>query len=258
MSVFSAFRVAMKRFQSDYPPSVCDPSLMAEHLPSEDADFMPIWTHCRPCTMISFARGLAVYRAVRYLVENGVGGDFVECGVWRGGASMIAMMSLLHFGAANRRFSLFDTFQGVTEPSVVDVDWRGASAQSQLESENGKVDGVLCYASLAEAMANVATTGYPSDLIEFAEGDIRETALRAPRREIAFLRLDTDFYDSTRVELETFYPMLIEKGVLIVDDYGHWNGARVAVDEYFDSMHRAGRHCPLLTVTDYTGRLAVK
>jgi hypothetical protein len=72
------------------------------------------------------------------------------------------------------------------------------------------------------------------------------------------LRLDTDLYDSTKVELEIFYPQLSENGVLIIDDYGHWQGARRAVDEYLGVLRAAGSHAPLLTIIDYTGRLAVK
>ena len=128
-----------------------------------------------------------------------------------------------------------------------------------LEVQKGKADGVLCYASLEEVQRNVESIGYPADLIHYVVGDIRRTALKlSDRRDIALLRLDTDFYDSTKVELETFYPRLRDNGVLIIDDYGHWQGAREAVDEYFDRLRQNGVHAPMLTVIDYTGRLAVK
>jgi hypothetical protein len=82
-----------------------------------------------------------------------------------------------------------------------------------------------------------------------------ETTLpaQAPDR-LALLRLDTDWYASTRHELEQLYPRLVREGVLIVDDYGHWEGAREAVDEYF----AANGPAPLLQRVDYTGRMAVK
>jgi O-methyltransferase len=229
-----------------------------DHLPREDTDFLPIWLRCQPYTMTSFARGLALFRSVRYLVENCLDGDIVECGVWRGGSSMVAMETLVHLCATNRRIVMLDTFEGMTEPAARDVDLDGNSAAELLEAEQGKVDGVLCYASLEEVKRNVASTGYPLELVEFVKGDIRHTASAVAPREIALLRLDTDFYDSTKVELQTFYPRLRDKGVLIIDDYGHWAGAREAVDEFFVLARQAGSTSPLLSVIDYTGRLAVK
>ena len=228
-------------------------------LPREDAAFAPIWDQCSPFTMTSFARGLALFRAVRYIVQAKIEGDIVECGVWRGGSSMIAMATLLYLNAAHRRIVMLDTFEGMTEPGKRDVDFTGADARGLLDVQKGQADGVLCYASLEEVQRNVESVGYPTDLIHYIVGDIRRTALKlSDRRDIALLRLDTDFYDGTKVELETFYPRLRDNGVLIVDDYGHWQGAREAVDQYFDTLRQNGVHAPMLTVIDYTGRLAVK
>ncbi len=234
------------------------PAPATDDLPREDAEFGPIWAACRPYTMTSFARGLALFRAVRHLVQNDIAGDFVECGVWRGGSSMIAMATLLSLNAADRRIFMFDTYSGMTEPGAFDVDRGGTAAQELLESEGGKVDGVLCYASLDEVKRNVSTIRYPSELITFVKGDIRQTARSIPPAPIALLRLDTDFYDSTKTELDVFYPRLVEEGILIIDDYGHWQGARRAVDEYFDGLRGAGMRAPLLHIIDYTGRSAVK
>ncbi len=80
--------------------------------------------------MTSFARGLALFRSVRYLVENDIRGDIIECGVWRGGSCMIAMAARRRFGAMDRRVMLFDTFQGMTEPGAEDVDLMGTSAET--------------------------------------------------------------------------------------------------------------------------------
>jgi O-methyltransferase len=228
------------------------------HLPSEDANFEAIWNLCEPYTMTSFARGLALYRAVRYLVENGIPGDIIECGVWRGGSMMIAMAALKRFGAMDRRFRLFDTFEGMTAPDAVDVDNRGRSAESLLHLHPGKHSTILCYASLSEVKSNIAMIGYPSELIEYVAGDVRKTIPEIKMRPIALLRLDTDWYDSTSLELRAFYPYLCDRGVLIIDDYGHWNGARKAVDEYLEKLRVEGAHCPMLNVIDYTGRMAVK
>jgi predicted O-methyltransferase YrrM len=100
----------------------------------------------------------------------------------------------------------------------------------------------------------VARAGYPAERIHFVKGAVEETIPRTLPGPLALLRLDTDWYQSTRHELVHLYPLLAPGGVLIVDDYGHWQGAARAVDEYF-AAHPPG---PLLTRIDYTGRLAVK
>jgi hypothetical protein len=106
--------------------------------------------------------------------------------------------------------------------------------------------------------ANVAKVGYPAHLIEFIVGDIRKTSRDYRCHPMALLRLDTDFYDSTKVEMEVFYPHLMPYGVLLIDDYGHWDGARKAIEEYAQEARGAGRHFPLLHVIDYTGRVGTK
>jgi hypothetical protein len=226
----------------------------------EDVAFGPIWSLCQPYTMTSFERGLALFRAIRYLHQNFLGGDFVECGVWRGGSSMIAMKTLQHYGIANRRFWLFDTFDGMTEAGELDVDIYGqhAGAWMDAKADERETDLVWAYASLEEVQRNIALTGYDPSLVTFVPGDIRETIHLAVMERIGLLRLDTDFYDSTKVELEVLFPRLIDEGVLIIDDFGHWQGARRAVDEYLDDYLRSGQSRPYLERIDYTGRLMIK
>ncbi len=228
------------------------------HLPREDEAFKAIWEQCQPYTMTSFARGLALFRAVRHIVQNRIQGDIVECGVWRGGSIMIAMATLRLFNAADRRVWLFDTFEGMTEPSAVDVDNRGQAAAVLLETMPKDPGGIICYASLEEVKNNVALVGYPADLVQYVVGDIRKTIHEVDMNPVALLRLDTDWYDSTKLEMDKLYPHLVPGGVLIVDDYGHWAGSRQAVDEYFGAVRASGGRAPMLTIVDYTGRMAVK
>jgi hypothetical protein len=101
----------------------------------------------------------------------------------------------------------------------------------------------------------MTATGYPSNKIHFIKGPVEETIPRQmPSPSIALLRLDTDWYESTKHELIHLFPRLSAGGILIIDDYGHWAGARQAVDEYFAGLpekyffHRI----------DYSGRLIVK
>jgi uncharacterized heparinase superfamily protein len=100
----------------------------------------------------------------------------------------------------------------------------------------------------------MTTTGYPADRVRLVKGVVAQTIPTAAPASIALLRLDTDFYESTRHELEHLYPRLSSGGVLIIADYGHWQGARQSVDEYFGTLPDA----PLLARIDYTGRIAIK
>ena len=98
------------------------------------------------------------------------------------------------------------------------------------------------------------STGYDIARTHFVAGDVEQTIPGVVPEQISLLRLDTDWYESTRHELKHLYPRLIRGGVLIIDDYGHWKGARQAVDEY---LAETGAKL-LLNRIDYTGRAAVK
>jgi hypothetical protein len=100
----------------------------------------------------------------------------------------------------------------------------------------------------------MATTGYPADKLVFVKGRVEDTLPGSAPAAVALLRLDTDWYQSTRHELEHLYPRLAAGGVLVLDDYGSFEGARKAVDEYF-AEYDIG---PYLHRVDSTGRIAVK
>jgi hypothetical protein len=215
----------------------------------------------RPYTLTSDERLLAVIDSVRYLVSRGVPGAFAECGVWRGGSVLAMILSLQELGVRDRDVHLFDTFEGMTEPTERDTSprerpaletWREASASGERPWREffgpGAFDEEAVRSTLLE-------TGYPADRIHLHRGPVEQTLPAAAPDALALLRLDTDWYESTRHELEHLYPRLATGGVLIVDDYGHWEGARQAVDEYFASD---AADPVLLARTDYTGRIAVK
>jgi hypothetical protein len=213
--------------------------------------FYDLYARVRPFTMTSVERVYAVYEAVRYISAAGIPGDVVECGVWRGGSSMMAALTLSDVGA-RRAIWLYDTFEGMSPPGEHDVDYTGTHARTVLQLTD-RVPGesnVWAWATLDEVRANMASTGYSS--VEYVAGKVEETIPSQVPSEIALLRLDTDWYESTRHELEHLYPRLADGGVLIIDDYGHWGGARRAVDEYFTQRPI------LLNRIDYTGRIAVK
>src|SRR5262245_56818404 len=207
----------------------------------------------RTFTMTSDARILAVIDAVRYLARFRVPGAIVECGVWKGGSMMAAALALKACGDEGRELWLYDTFEGMSEPTPRDKSFDGVPASDQLAAE-ARGTGIWCAAGLAEVKANLATTGYPGDRIRYVQGKVEDTIPGAMPEAIALLRLDTDWYESTRHELKHLYPRLAEGGVLIIDDYGHWQGARQATGEHF-----AADGTPiLLNRIDYPGRIALK
>ena len=116
---------------------------------------------------------------------------------------------------------------------------------------------VKAAASLEDVRTALASTGYDMGLVRFVKGDVRETLARTSTSRIALLRLDTDFYDSTLAELVHLWPRLSGRGIFIIDDYGHWKGAKKAFEDYFaEKTH--GYTPPLLWRTDYTGYCGVK
>lgn len=226
------------------------------HVFDLEAEFLRLYELCRAETMTSIERMYALYQATCYAVDCRIPGDFAECGVWRGGSLMLMAHTLLSRGCTNRTIWLYDTFDGVTSPTDDDVqEMSGRLARDILgEHERTGDDPFWGIAPRAVVESNLRRTGYPMERFRFVEGDVLKTIpAEAPER-LAVLRLDTDWYASTRHELEHLYPRLSPGGVLIVDDYGYWRGARKATDEYFQGI--ASR--PLLNRIDYTGRICVK
>lgn len=210
-----------------------------------------------PYTCTSLARVAALIRTVRYLTRYRIPGAFVECGVFRGGSMMAVALTLLDEHAADRDLYLFDTFEGMTPPTDRDLRADGAPAQEVLDTTQRRENAptVWCFASEPEVRKNLASTGYPPERIHYVRGRVEDTLPYAPGFEVALLRLDTDWYESTRHELTHLYPQLSPGGVLIIDDYGDWQGAREATDEYL----RTHPEFPILLYPiDETGRIAVK
>ena len=209
----------------------------------------------QPYTMTSPERLYALIQAVRHVSSAGIEGDVVECGVWRGGSMMAAARTLLECRDDSRHLYLFDTFEGMSAPSSRDVGIDGQGAAELLgKQDKGDPMSAWCYAGLDEVQIAMSSTGYNPRRVHMVKGKVEDTIPSDAPAHIALLRLDTDWYESTRHELEHLYPRLSRGGVLIIDDYGHWAGCRQAVDEYFISRNI---HI-LLNRVDYTGRIAVK
>jgi O-methyltransferase len=219
-----------------------------------EKEFLAIWKQSKQYTMTSVERGYALFKAVEHIVKHDIPGDFVECGVWRGGSACVAARSLLHFGDRTRDLYLYDTYTGMVKPTERDVSASNVPAQARWEAQQADTHNEWCYAARADVEHNVRATGYPGDKLHFVEGKVEETIPAVAPERIALLRLDTDWYESTRHELRELYPRLVPGGILIIDDYGAWKGAREATDEYFAENDQK----VFLSRIDMTGRLAIK
>ena len=168
---------------------------------------------------------------------------------------MIMASALLQAGVNDRNIFLYDTFAGMSEPTDVDKDLLGNAAHDQWKrSVDATGKSAWCFGDLGDVTRNLVGTGYPPERLTFVRGKVEETIPATIPARIALLRLDTDWFESTYHELVHLYPRLERGGVLIIDDYGHWKGARAATDRYF-----AENKIPLLlTRVDYTGRIAIK
>lgn len=168
--------------------------------------------------------------SIKYINDKKIEGDFVEAGVWRGG-SLIILKKLIEKYKLNKKIYGYDTFEGMPEPSEVDVKWNNISAAHKAKIKKDD----WCKCSIEDVKKNILTVLNDLKDINLIKGLVEETLLvesNLPKK-ISLLRLDTNFYKSTKVELEILFPRLSKGAILIIDDYGNWKGAKKAVDEFF-------------------------
>ncbi|MBT2510741.1 class I SAM-dependent methyltransferase [Streptomyces sp. ISL-98] len=223
----------------------------------DEAD-VRLWQEVKPYTMTSPAAIRVLADSVQHITSSAVPGAIVECGVWRGGSMMAIAHTLRDLGRTDVDLCLFDTFVGMTEPTEKDVHRTGERADVLLarESHEDRAQSLIwASADLDSVRRAVGSTGYPSAHVHFVTGKVEDTIPEQAPDEIALLRLDTDWYESTRHELLHLYPRLSPGGVLIIDDYGVWRGSAEATDEYFTEHG----HAPfLIRIDDGGARVAVK
>ena len=205
-------------------------------------------------TMTGTIKLFGMIEALRYIERVGVPGEIVESGVWRGGSMQAAALTLLGCGTTERELHLFDTFEGMPPPSDADVRLKdGRPAKELLESQRqGHATLGNCRTRRREARDG-AKHGYPSEKIFYHQGRVEETIPDEAPDRIALLRLDTDWYESTRHELNHLYDRLSPGGALIIDDYLYWEGSRRATDEWLDETGVA-----LFLVPLEMARIAIK
>jgi O-methyltransferase len=206
-------------------------------------------------TMTSPERIFALIQSVKYILDANILGTIVECGTWRGGSMMAVAHTLLRHGILDRDLYLFDTFEGMTKPTQLDISYLDESALVEFARRKWTDNSSdWCCASLEEVRQNLINTGYPNERFKFVKGKVEDNLPSFAPEKIALLRLDTDWYESTRHELIHLYPRLALGGVLIIDDYGYWKGAKKATDEYL-SQNNINL---LLHRIDAFGRIALK
>ncbi|MGC4072511.1 MAG: TylF/MycF/NovP-related O-methyltransferase [Nibricoccus sp.] len=190
----------------------------------------------RPFTMTPPQVTLNAMRAIEAAVQHGLEGAVVECGVWRGGVSMAMMHQLKKLGA-RREFFMYDTYDGMSEPTAEDLSPQGESATKLLATHRkDEANHYWAFAPIDRVRRNIESVGYPMELVRMVQGKVEDTIPGVIPDRIAVLRLDTDWYESTKHELDHLYSRLIPGGIMILDDYGFWQGARKAVDEFFETL----------------------
>jgi len=235
------------------PPAPAPKPARKQEFPADyDEIARPILRAARPYTMTRTEKQYALYLATRYVVRCGIPGAIVECGVWRGGSMHVVARTLLAIEDTSRELYLFDTFDGMTPPTDKDRTYGGRPV-AQLLAVKDRTERLWAGASLEDVQQGFADIPYPSEKIHYVQGPVEKTLPDQAPDEIAILRLDTDWYESTRHELVTLYDRLAPGGVLIIDDYGTYQGARQAVDEFVEETGAR-----LLLVPLGPGRIAVK
>lgn len=219
------------------------------HYSDMEAEFKEIFKKCKPYTMTSIERMYSLYKAVEYVIKNNIEGDFVECGVWKGGSCMLYAIALLKMNAIEKNIFLYDTYEGMSKPTIKDSCINGTSV-SKIFSDSQ----AWCDSSLEEVKTNMFSTGYPKDKLKFIKGKVEDTIPDTIPEKISILRLDTDWYDSTYHELVHLYPKLSLFGILLLDDYGYWKGVKNATDKYIKENNIR----ILLQRIDQLGRIGIK
>lgn len=187
-----------------------------------------------PFTMVGPERLEALYAVAETLEAQGIEGDIVHCGVCNGGSAAVAAHCVQP--GSNRTVWLFDSFQGLPEPTDLD----GSNAPAMVGQCKGNVASVqLVFSMLGIDMSSV----------NIIPGWIEQTLHTVSLDRIALLSIDVDWYEPIKLCLEKFYDSVHENGFIYIDDYGHWPGAKLATEEFF-----AARHLSVpKKMIDYTG-----
>ena len=223
-------------------------------------EFIKIYEECERFTYTPMERMFVLYKLVKHIIINKIPGDIVECGVWQGGSCMLIAKTLMLHGDIDRKIYLYDTFEGYNEPTTKDIEIiSGKPVKEVLQSKKNFVEDknnflTWCYAPLDLVKNNLLSTKYPEDKLILVKGKVEETIPKIIPDNIALMRLDTNWYESTKHELTHLYPIIVKHGVICLNDYGHYQGAQDAYKEYWKENNIES----CLIRTDYSNRVAIK
>lgn len=210
---------------------------------------MQLFSKVFPYTMAGYRRLSNVYALAYHAEKEKLLGDFVECGVWKGGCSAV-MAFVADTFTSGRKIWLFDSFEGLPEPTREDGVLARTYAGERIEGRMRSID--KCVGPLEDVKKIFfEILQIPKESVVIKKGWFQDT-LPVSKNEmgkIAILRLDGDWYESTKVCLENLYDKVVPGGYVIIDDYGHWEGAKRALEEFFQKRNIK----PELTKIDYTG-----
>ena len=195
-------------------------------------------------------------QSLRYLKNKKIDGDYVECGVWKGG-NIILFKKFIEDEDENskKKIYAFDTYEGMTEPDKNDYDISSnIPADILLKGDKAKRTNIWGICNLENVKKNIQSCVNSTENIKFIKGPV-ETTLNDTSNlpdKISLLRLDTDWYNSTKKELDVLYDKVMPGGIIIIDDYGHWGGSKKAVDDFFLNKY------VWMHYVDYACRLIIK
>jgi O-methyltransferase len=183
----------------------------------------------RPFTMVPTESLMELAHQVRAVLSEDIPGNFVECGVWRGGAALLMAELLRQAGVKDRKVWLFDSFEGLPPPQEID----GSAALAYAKDTTGPWHFENCNASLEEVQGTAQRLGLTA-YTEFVKGWFEDTLPANQERigTIAILRIDADWYASVRSCLEHLYDRVVPGGFVIFDDYYTYDGCAIAVHEF--------------------------
>ena len=229
---------------------------LSKNFPETSEFEKELFNICSGYSMTSHDRMYSLMKSLDFIIQNNVDGDLVECGVWRGGNLIMFQKCIEKYNLSKKIYG-YDTFEGMSQPTEVDKTFEGESASLQLDklkkkNIDRKKNILIADCSLEEVKNNFEKNTSTNNLI-CIKGKVEDTLLNKVNlpKKISILRLDTDWYLSTKKELEILYPLLEKNGILLIDDYGYWQGARKAVDEFFKDKKVT------MFKIDFTGRMII-
>jgi O-methyltransferase len=204
--------------------------------------------NCLNNTMISKEHLLFLDKILYNLNRNNIIGSIVECGVWKGGCCMWMAYCQKKYSKRLRHIYMYDTYEGMTIPNSNKDESRALEIYNKINNQeykrnydNWHNENKWAYAPIEFVKNNMLKVNYDDNLIHYIKGDVCETLkdINNLPKQISILRLDTDWYESTKIELEVLYPLVSINGFIIIDDYYSWKGSKNATDEFLNKYRES-------------------